>query len=279
LILPRRCLAVLALASIAFCEAASPASAEPEGSPQLSGGTVVVAGIGAGVVIGTVAIIELFHRKHTIRGCVSEGPDGLQIVDEKTQVKYILRGNEDSVQSGQTTAIRGRKKHKKHQLYFLVKKVRGEYGPCGQSPAIDAVAAPSPAHTQPALQHRSSGGDVEASISATGSAALLGVEFDTNSATVRIDSETTLRKALAVIQKRPDSHWVIAGYTDGHGSAALNQRLSDARANSVRNWLVSHGAAEDNLTAHGYGATHFVADDDTEEGRQKNRRVELQLVK
>lgn len=274
--LPSRCLSVIALASMLFCDAASPAVAEPDGSPQISGSTVVMAGIGAGVVIGTVALIELFHRKRTIRGCVTEGPDGLQIVDEKTQVKYILRGNEDSVQPDQTAAIRGRKKHKKHQLYFLVKKVRGEYGPCGQSASMEAVAARAPA---PALQRRSGGGDVEASISATGSAALNGVEFDTNSATIRIDSETTLRKALSAIEKRPDSRWVIAGYTDGRGSPALNQRLSDARANSVRDWLVSHGAAEDNLTAHGYGATHFVADDETDEGRQKNRRVELQLVK
>ena len=259
-----------------FCEAASPAAAEPDGSPQ-AGGVVVVAGIGAGVVIGTVALIELFHRKHTIRGCVTEGPDGLQIVDEKTQVKYILRGNEDAVQSGQTAAIRGRKKHKRHQLYFMVKKVRGEYGPCGQPAQLEAVAAPT--YTPPALQRRPASPDVEASISATGSAALLGVEFDTNSATIRIDSETTLRKALAAIEKRPGAHWLIAGYTDGRGSPALNQRLSDARANSVRDWLVSHGAAKDTLNAHGYGATHFVADDETDEGRQKNRRVELQLVK
>lgn len=262
-----------------FCEAASPAMAEPAASPQISGDTVVMAGIGAGVVIGTVALIELFHRKHTIRGCVSEGPDGLQIVDEKTQVKYILRGQEDAVRPGQTAAIRGRKKHKRHQLYFLVKKVRGEYGPCGQPPAMEAVAAPAPAPTRVALQRKPAGADVEASIRATGSAALYGVEFDLNSAAIRSDSETTLRKALAVIEKRPDSHWVIAGYTDGHGSAELNQKLSDARANSVRDWLVSHGAAEENLTAHGNGSSHFVADNDTEEGRQKNRRVELQLVK
>ena len=111
--LPSRCLSVIALASMLFCDAASPAVAEPDGSPQISGSTVVMAGIGAGVVIGTVALIELFHRKRTIRGCVTEGPDGLQIVDEKTQVKYILRGNEDSVQPDQTAAIRGRKKHKK----------------------------------------------------------------------------------------------------------------------------------------------------------------------
>jgi outer membrane protein OmpA-like peptidoglycan-associated protein len=275
--LPCRCLSVIALASILFCDAASPAVPEPGGSPQ-EGGAVVVAGIGAGVVIGTVALIELFHRKHTIRGCVTEGPDGLQIVDEKTQVKYILRGKEDLVQPGQTAAIRGRKKHKRHQLYFVVKNMRAEYGPCGQSPAMVAAAVPVPAPT-PALQHRPAGGDVEASISATGSAALNGVEFDTNSATLRLDSETTLHKALAVIEKRHDSRWVIAGYTDGRGSAELNQRLSDARASSVRDWLVSHGAAEDRLTAHGYGASHFVADNETEEGRARNRRVELQLVK
>jgi outer membrane protein OmpA-like peptidoglycan-associated protein len=263
-----------------FCEAALPAVPEPAGSPQEGGGALVI-GIGAGVVIGTVALIEIFHHKRTIRGCVSEGPDGLQIVDEKTQVKYILRGKQDLAQPGQNTAIRGRKKHKKHQLYFVVKKVRADFGPCGQpaSTMADAAPLPAPTLTTPALRQRPAGGNVEASISATGSAALYGVTFDSSSSTLHGDSETTLQKALAVIQKRPDSHWVIAGYTDDHGSPALNQKLSDDRANSVRDWFVGHGVAEDRLEAHGYGASHFMADNGTDEGRAKNRRVELQLVK
>lgn len=269
-------LSVVAVASLLLCDAAPPAVAEPSPAPQES--AAAIGAIGAGVVVGTVALIAVFHRRHTIRGCVTEGPDGLQIVDEATQATYLLRGNQDLVQPGMDAAVRGRKKHKKHQLYFVVKKVRADYGPCGQSPAMLAVAAPAPLPATSSLQRRPAGGSVEASISATGSAALNGVEFDTNSAQLRDDSQATLEKAKAVIDKRPNSHWVIAGYTDDRGSAGVNQRLSEARANSVRDWLVNHGIAADRLEARGFGASHFVSDNSDDQGRAKNRRVELQLV-
>lgn len=271
--LPRkRLVSLIALASFLLCETVSPrpSAAEPQE------GAAVVVGIGAGVVIGTVALVELFHHKRTIRGCITEGPDGLQIEDEADHSVYLLRGKRaEEARPGLAAAVRGKKKKKKHELLFEVKNVRAEYGPCGQPPAVVAVAAPAP---PPPLQRRS-GVDIEASISTTGTAALHGVVFDTNSSALRDDSEATLEKALAVIQKRPDSHWEIAGYTDDRGSPGLNQRLSDSRANAVRAWLVDHGISEDRLTAHGYGASHYVAANDTDEGRAKNRRVELQLVK
>jgi outer membrane protein OmpA-like peptidoglycan-associated protein len=271
-------LTAVAMASLLLCDAAPRAAAEGYPAPQESAAAIGV--IGAGVVVGTVALIDVFHRKHTIRGCVTEGADGLQIVDEATQNTYLLRGKEDLVQPGSDAAILGRKKHKRHELYFVVKKVRADYGPCGQSPAMLAVAAPAPtpAPAPSSLQRRPAGGNVEASINATGSAALYGVEFDTSSAQLRDDSQPMLEKAKAVIDKRPNSHWVIAGYTDDRGSTGVNQRLSEARANSVRDWLVNHGIAADRLEARGYGASHFVSDNGDDEGRAKNRRVELQLV-
>lgn len=279
--LPRRWVSLVALASFLLCESASipPATAEPNGSGQVGNGAVAIA-IGAGIVIGTVALIEVFHHKRTIHGCVTEGPDGLQIVDDKDHSVYLLRGKTEKAQPGLDAAIRGKKKKKKHELVFVVKKVHREYGPCGQAPAMVAVAAsvPVPAPAPPPLQHRNTV-DIEASINATGTAALYGVEFDTNSSALRLDDESTLHKALAVIQKRPDARWVIAGYTDDRGSADLNQRLSDARANSVRDWLIGQGVAEDRLSAQGYGASNYVADNSTDEGRAKNRRVELQIAK
>jgi len=129
------------------------------------------------------------------------------------------------------------------------------------------------------LQRHRGGGDIERSIGANGTVALRGVHFDTNSANLRTDSTDTLQQALTAINKRPNSHWVISGYTDSQGSADVNQNLSDQRAGAVMDWLIEHGVDESRLTAKGYGASHPVADNSTEEGRAQNRRVELTLVK
>jgi len=136
-----------------------------------------------------------------------------------------------------------------------------------------------PAQVRFELRRHRDAGDLESSIGQNGTAALRGVQFDTNSATIRPDSNATLSKALTVILNRPDSHWIIAGHTDSQGSAELNQRLSEARARAVMDWLVAHGVAPNRLTARGYGASMPVADNTTEEGRAQNRRVELTLVK
>ncbi len=67
----------------------------------------------------------------------------------------------------------------------------------------------------------------------------------------------------------------VEGYTDSTGSPAFNQKLSENRADSVKNFLVQNGVSQDNVTAQGYGATGFVAPNTTAAGRQQNRRVEM----
>jgi len=67
----------------------------------------------------------------------------------------------------------------------------------------------------------------------------------------------------------------VEGHTDNQGSAAANQALSEKRAQAVVAWLTSHGVAAARLTAKGFGQTKPVADNAAEEGRAKNRRVEL----
>ena len=67
----------------------------------------------------------------------------------------------------------------------------------------------------------------------------------------------------------------VQGHTDNVGSDAYNQTLSEARARAVVDWLTKHGTAPDRLTAKGYGQTVPVADNNTDEGRAKNRRVEI----
>ena len=70
----------------------------------------------------------------------------------------------------------------------------------------------------------------------------------------------------------------IGGHTDDRGSALYNERLSQARAESVRQYLIGRNVSADQLTAKGYGASQPLADNDTEAGRAENRRVEFRIV-
>jgi outer membrane protein OmpA-like peptidoglycan-associated protein len=81
--------------------------------------------------------------------------------------------------------------------------------------------------------------------------------------------------ADALTKTDPDSKIIVEGFTDSQGSAASNQTLSQARAQSVRDYLVAHGVASDRVTAQGFGPGNPVADNTSAEGRANNRRVEI----
>jgi OmpA-OmpF porin, OOP family len=108
----------------------------------------------------------------------------------------------------------------------------------------------------------------------TGHVAVYGILFDTGKATLQPASDGPLNQVLQMLQD--DSLKVlIEGHTDNVGAPAANQTLSEKRAQAVRDWLTAKGIAADRLTAKGYGASKPVADNTTDEGRAKNRRVEL----
>jgi len=98
-------------------------------------------------------------------------------------------------------------------------------------------------------------------------------------ATGRWDLKPVTREKLArlsgIILSHPGLRLQVEGYTDDVGSDAMNMRLSQHRADSVREFLTSQGIADSNVTAQGFGKTNFVADNRTAAGRQQNRRVEL----
>lgn len=104
---------------------------------------------------------------------------------------------------------------------------------------------------------------------------LEGVNFDNNSAKLRSDADDILDKAAATLKEWGDVKVEVAGYTDSNNTDAYNLELSDRRANSVRDYLISKGIDASRLTAKGYGETNPIADNETAEGRAKNRRVEL----
>ena len=112
------------------------------------------------------------------------------------------------------------------------------------------------------------------------------VLFDFDKSNIRMSAQEALKQAAAII--RPNaSHVVrIEGYTDAKGNDAYNQRLSEARAKSVRDWFVAReGLATVRFTTLGFGAKRPVAPNtkpdgsDDPEGRQKNRRVEIIVSK
>jgi outer membrane protein OmpA-like peptidoglycan-associated protein len=105
--------------------------------------------------------------------------------------------------------------------------------------------------------------------------AVYGIQFDFNKSTIRADSEPTLQNVLGILKARPDLKLEIQGHTDNVGGDEYNQKLSESRAASVVTWLTNNGIAPGRLTARGYGKTQPIADNGTDEGRARNRRVEL----
>lgn len=109
-----------------------------------------------------------------------------------------------------------------------------------------------------------------------GRVATQGIYFDTGSDHIRPESAPTLKEIGEMLSQHPDLKLTIEGHTDNTGSAASNQTLSEKRAASVRAYLVSNFSVDaGRLQAKGYGASKPAAPNDTPEGRQTNRRVEL----
>jgi OmpA-OmpF porin, OOP family len=99
--------------------------------------------------------------------------------------------------------------------------------------------------------------------------------FDTNSATLQPASQEQLRNVAAILKAYPNAKIRIGGYTDNTGDPSANLALSEQRANSVMSQLASMGVDPSRMTAKGYGQDNPIADNSTEEGRQKNRRISL----
>jgi outer membrane protein OmpA-like peptidoglycan-associated protein len=102
--------------------------------------------------------------------------------------------------------------------------------------------------------------------------------FDFNSAALRPESQNTLRDLASNFQRYADETISVEGHTDNVGSVEYNQSLSERRAYSVKDYLASQGLPGSRITAVGYGETRPKASNDTPEGRQLNRRVEIHIT-
>jgi cytochrome c oxidase subunit 2 len=104
------------------------------------------------------------------------------------------------------------------------------------------------------------------------------VFFATGSATLTEDSQYELDYVANILSENPDVTFELAGHTDNQGRADSNLSLSQARAESVAEYLTRKGISTDRMTARGYGDTDPVETNDTAEGRQANRRTELKIL-
>ncbi len=105
------------------------------------------------------------------------------------------------------------------------------------------------------------------------------LEFETDSATLKPSSREQLANVAAILKAYPQVELKIGGYTDNTGDPTRNLKLSQDRATSTLNELVSLGVAKSRLAAEGYGEQFPVADNATPEGRQRNRRIDIRVTK
>ncbi|MHB1143534.1 MAG: OmpA family protein [Thiobacillus sp.] len=136
------------------------------------------------------------------------------------------------------------------------------------APAYVAPPAPAPAYVAPPAPEPVPAPPPKKLV-------LEGVNFDFDKSTIRQEDLPNIDKDIAALETWGNVNIEVAGHTDSRGSDKYNMSLSQRRAEAVRNYLISKGIAADRLSAKGYGESQPVADNATDEGRFKNRRVEL----
>ncbi len=108
---------------------------------------------------------------------------------------------------------------------------------------------------------------------------LVGVNFDFNSTKLTPEAYPVLFHAVQVLLRNPGMKVEIQGFTDNIGSEKFNQRLSQKRAQTVKNYLTARGVAKERLIAVGYGSANPISDNKTATGRAINRRIEFKIIR
>ena len=103
--------------------------------------------------------------------------------------------------------------------------------------------------------------------------------FDTGKATIKTESVSVMVDIIQILNEYPNAKFTVEGHTDSVGSSESNQKLSEARAKAVLDFLINEGISSTRLTAIGFGEDKPIATNDTASGRKQNRRVEINLIK
>ncbi len=121
--------------------------------------------------------------------------------------------------------------------------------------------------------------ELKKALDAEGRIAVYGINFAVDSDRLQLGAEKILSEFVKLMTLYPDLKIEIQGHTDNTGAAQHNLDLSGRRAESVKNFIVLFGVESSRLVSKGYGLTKPIESNDTEEGRAKNRRVELAKIK
>lgn len=102
--------------------------------------------------------------------------------------------------------------------------------------------------------------------------------FETGKSTLKAESQEQLKNIAAILKAYPNVQLKMGGYTDNTGDAAVNQKISNERANTAMQALIKLGVDAKRLSAEGYGQDHPIASNDTPEGRAQNRRIDVRVT-
>lgn len=152
----------------------------------------------------------------------------------------------------------------------------------GASPTPDVAAAPSDSDRDGVLDGQDRCPNTPralAEIVEPDGCVVVRTLFDTDSAKLRSGDKPDLDRVIGVLRENPDVRVSLDGYTDSTGPDPYNAGLSQRRAESVRDYLVTHGVDRERLEAKGYGEANPVGDNATAEGRQENRRTEISGIR
>lgn len=164
-----------------------------------------------------------------------------------------------------------------HELYRTIgcpgRELLGK--PCQvAAPPAQVAATPGPAYVAPAAAEPAYVAPAPAPVSPQ-KLVLEGVNFDFDKSTLRPDDIAIINRGVTALDKWGNVNIEVAGHTDSRGSDEYNMNLSQQRAETVRDYLISKGIAADRLSAKGYGEFQPIAVGATDEDRFQNRRVEL----
>ncbi len=141
----------------------------------------------------------------------------------------------------------------------------------------ESLTGPFECGETPYVSPRASYGSVNVAFDDT-RAELSGISFRAGSAELVPSSLSTLDRTIAGLKKNAKAKVEIEGHTSSEGGEEFNQKLSEDRANSVRDYMIRKGISKDRVTAVGYGYSRPKASNDTEEGRKQNRRIEVRVT-
>ena len=141
----------------------------------------------------------------------------------------------------------------------------------------ESLTGPFECGETPYVSPRASYGSVNVAFDDT-RAELQGVSFKVGSAELVPSTLATLDKTIAGLKKNAKAKVEIEGHTSSEGGEEYNQKLSEDRANSVRDYMIRKGISKDRVTAVGYGYSRPKASNDTEAGRKQNRRIEVRVT-